>query len=462
MHLTINAILRFILARYLLFNAVLVLCSLFTLLIFAEIEHINTPSLLDSLSMSCFMSWGPFGFLFELLFSLFNYKSSVNAPYTTINQPSTTGNKTYTSNLVRPSPFEPYIYTDLAFGSQSFKVLLDTGSSDTWLLSSEFTCLIGKAPQPQSECNAGPLYYIDGNFTEIPGQKLHAQYSRAVADGYPGTVPVTLAGLTTTAEVGIVEQLVSLRSCLLSYTDWCQSNPGGSMAGLASGILGLAFSPITSNYPANVPWSPNVTYIPSKSIMTTIFESREIPHKFSLAVSRGAEGSSDGGTLTIGGLPNLDDPRVNATNDFASTPLTPSVDFQRTYIAWYTITVDGFYYGTLGNMTANTNSTPYILDSGAPTIDLPPDDYERWLSMFEPRIPRGTKEDPEVSCNATIPILEFRIGGKLFPLNPVDLVVLIGGRCYSKVGKGAPPYTLGDRFYRNVLAVHDWENEQIQ
>jgi len=235
------------------------------------------------------------------------------------------------------------------------------------------------------------------------------------------------------------------------------------MASLGSGLLGLAFSTITSNYPANVPWSKNLTNVPSKSIMTTLFEQKQLPHKFTLAVSRGETNSSDGGTFTIGGLPDLRDPRVNATNDFASAALVATADFLTTTIAWYAITVEGLYYGTFGNMSINSTAGNYIVDSGSPAIVLPASDTERWMSMFDPPMPFNSKT-LEVNCNATIPILEFRIGGKLFPMNPIDLVSRNSdGTCSSTVQAGSGPlYWLGDRFQRNVLAVYDWENEQMQ
>ena len=85
------------------------------------------------------------------------------------------------------------------------------------------------------------------------------------------------------------------------------------------------------------------------------------------------------------------------------------------------------------------------------------------MSMFDPPMPFNSKT-LEVNCNAKIPILEFRIGGKLFPMNPVDLVIRNSdGTCSSAVQAGSrPPYGLGDCFQRNVLAVYDWENEQMQ
>ena len=260
----------------------------------------------------------------------------------------------------------PFVYTDIAFGSQSFKVLVDTGSSDTWLASSDFTCIINQKGHPQADCDIGPLYHIDDAFTEIPREMLHVLYSPMHITGIPGTAPVTLAGLTITAEVGVVNRLVSLNTfCLRDFAlTRMQSDP--SLESWASGLLGLGFSPGTSNFPAdstatngtNDEPTRNLTNIPSKSIMNEIFKQKKVPRKFSLATSRGEINGSDAGTFTIGGLPNLQDPRVNASTELASANLQAAIDQVSIGIGgnipkliWYTFLVDGLYYGTLGNLT---------------------------------------------------------------------------------------------------------------
>jgi hypothetical protein len=54
------------------------------------------------------------------------------------------------------------------------------------------------------------LTIIDNNLTNIPGEIFHIGYSGSnMAAGFPGITPITLAGLTTTAEVGVVNVLVS-------------------------------------------------------------------------------------------------------------------------------------------------------------------------------------------------------------------------------------------------------------
>jgi aspergillopepsin I len=126
----------------------------------------------------------------------------------------------YTSPLTRvPGADRNQLLTKLSFGNQSFDVLVDTGSSDTWLVSTGFTCFEHKKVHPQADCQFGHPYEIDGSFTEIPGEVLHSGYGGAqVATGIVGQVPVTLAGITVSSHVGVVNRLVQLSSPLSHIT----------------------------------------------------------------------------------------------------------------------------------------------------------------------------------------------------------------------------------------------------
>lgn len=249
--------------------------------------------------------------------------------------------------------------------------------------------------------------------------------------------------------------------------DSIQSN--SSLAPFASGLLGLAFSPNSGVWTASSTDADH-TYAPTDSFLTTLFKGSKIPHKFSLAVSRGEKNASDGGIFTLGGLPDLLDPRVNVTSDFASVDLvaafnaTDQTEPGMPKLGGYLINVDGLYYGTLGNVSINHTPTQYILDSGTPDLRIPPLDFERWLSMVDPPMP-GSSKTRLVYCNATIPDLSFRIGGKLLKMNSKDLIGATGsdGLCFLLLRPSLDSECfLGDPFHRNVLAVYDWENEQMQ
>jgi len=120
------------------------------------------------------------------------------------------GPRVYTSPLTRvPGADRNQVLTKLSFGNQSFDVLVDTGSSDTWLVSTGFTCFEDRKVHPQADCRFGHPYEIDGSFTEIPREILHSGYSGTqLATGIVGQVPVTLAGITVSPHVGVVNHLV--------------------------------------------------------------------------------------------------------------------------------------------------------------------------------------------------------------------------------------------------------------
>ena len=70
-----------------------------------------------------------------------------------------------------------------------------------------------------------------------------------------------------------------------------------------------------------------------------------------------------------------------------------------------------------------------------------------------------------VHCNASVPSFTYMIGAKPFHMNPKDLLINQdnGVNCLSSVqGAASPPYILGIPFHKNVLAVYDWENNQMQ
>jgi len=211
------------------------------------------------------------------------------------------------------------------------------------------------------------------------------------------------------------------------------------------------------------------THIPTKSLMTSLFEQNKISSQFALAISRpGEKGTSYGGLLTIGGIPLLKSPKVNATDDFASAAFETydSAEFNESthglpLLADYTISVDGLYYGTVGNMSVNSKPAQYYLDCGDPNLHIPMKDLEQWLAMFDPPLQSA---NAEFNCSSTMPDFKFRIGGKLFPINPDDLAYRTAdGRCKQRLQAfDGPPYILGDLFHRNVVAVYDWEKLEMR
>lgn len=85
--------------------------------------------------------------------------------------------------------------------AQQFISFLDTGSSDTWVVTSALQCVeIGsETPEDQSACQFGNLYNLtQGEWTNITDLEFNIEYfpELEILDGDMAYAPVTLAGIT--------------------------------------------------------------------------------------------------------------------------------------------------------------------------------------------------------------------------------------------------------------------------
>jgi hypothetical protein len=85
---------------------------------------------------------------------------------------------------------------DITFGTEDVQVILDTGSSDTWLIQKGFTCTDANGnTQSAATCNFGPVY--NGTITQTPNENFQISYGDGeFVNGIIGTQDVTLAGIT--------------------------------------------------------------------------------------------------------------------------------------------------------------------------------------------------------------------------------------------------------------------------
>ena len=118
------------------------------------------------------------------------------------------GKKPSSGNGELISLFEGEEYaTSITFGTQSFDVIVDTGSSDTWVVKEGFECInlsTGKKTN-ESECEFGPAYTVDSGFKKISGEIFNITYGDGeYLYGYMGTETITLADVTVDTEVAVV------------------------------------------------------------------------------------------------------------------------------------------------------------------------------------------------------------------------------------------------------------------
>lgn len=330
--------------------------------------------------------------------------------------------------------------TSIDIDGQKLNLIVDSGSSDTWSVKKNFTCasMATRLPIPEEECHFGPGYEPGENFTKVPDRVFNITYAGGERlGGYYGYNNVELGGIR-------VEKQQT------GFVDWAAWNGDGS----SSGILGLAYPPLTNSYEGQVPSDATRNgRRPYDPLFTTMYKRGLIPPTFSVAIQR-----NDSGYLALGGLPP-----VPVAGEFAATPIqylkTGYAGVPKDDYAFYAMEVNSV--GVNGKQAGASNSTNFqvIIDSGTTVMHLPKAIADEINSAFSPP---STYDELSgvytVDCNATAPNVTVKIGGGSFVINPVDLILSYpeGGGCFAGVATdGFGLAVLGLTFLKNVLAVHD-------
>ena len=349
--------------------------------------------------------------------------------------------------------------TNVSFGAQQFVAIVDTGSSDTWLVESGFTCvnITDNSTLTEADCYFGSSGYTpDSTFVQIPDENFNITYGDGeYLNGIVGYDQVTFSGIT------VPKQEVALANLAAWEGD-----------GVTSGLVGLAFPAITSAFAGTNASADNFTVdgtapgdheIYSPLINTIFFVDNLTLPQFSLALSRDESNTSYGGVIAIGGYPNPSTPTINATGNFASTPIEflaiEEIPGQAPAYTFYTITVEALTWTSDSGVTgSNTTAYQSIVDSGTTLNYIPSESAAEFNTFFDP--PATLDADFGiyfVDCNAVAPSFSVLISGETFLTNPYDLILPNGdGTCISGIQDGGEgPFILGDVFLKNVLAVFD-------
>lgn len=256
------------------------------------------------------------------------------------------------STVIRPMAGGMQYAIEVKFNGVPRYLLIDTGSSDTWMFAPDVECVTTDGtPKPADECAFGELYagpYItpikDINYNQVYG-------NGDVLNGYFGYAHVEVAGIT----------LPHQQIALVNKASW-------SGNGVLSGVIGLASRALTAEYPGS---NPEDDTIGEDMIQyPTVFESmynqtKQIDPVFSLALRRG----QNAGYLSFGGLPP-----INVTHNFATTQFTGVLfEGQRPADRYYPIQPENY---TLNGEVYETNYTA-IVDSGTYVCRFPTDMADR-------------------------------------------------------------------------------------
>jgi hypothetical protein len=301
---------------------------------------------------------------------------------------------------------------DASTPGQQFISFIDTGSSDTWAISTSLQCvdISTQVPLSQDACGFGSLFNATtGSFTNITDESFSISYfpEGETLKGDMGYAPITLGGLT------VPQQQVAL----VNYAAWIGDDA-------TSGLLGLGYPAITSAL--NRSSGRAVTYDP---LFTNMIKEGVVSDAiFSLAIDRVPQGTSPlapAGLMALGGLV----PDTYYEEPFTSVPIVSDGGVY----TWYTVSHE-FKYGPAG--TNGTGSSPVaekltttatfdsIVDSGTAPNFIPTGVVKKLNALFDPpAVYNSTLEYYTVDCNATAPYAAYVIGGVEMPMDPADMIV---------------------------------------
>jgi len=307
-------------------------------------------------------------------------------------------------------------FSDIAIGTppQEFKVILDTGSSNLWVPSSECGSIA---------CYLHTKYDSSGSSTfKKNGSEFAIRYGSGSVEGY------------------ISQDVLQIGDLKIEHQDFGEatSEPGLAFAfGRFDGILGLGYDTISVN--KIVP--PFYNMIDQGLLDEPVFA-------FYLGDS-----SKDGdeSVATFGGVD-----KSHYTGKMVKIPLRRK--------AYWEVDLDAI---TFGKDSAELDNTGVILDTGTSLIILPSTLAE--LLNKEMGAKKGFNGQYTVECDKrdSLPDMTFTLTGYNFTITAYDYILEVQGSCISAFnGMDFPEPTgplaiLGDAFLRKWYSVYDLGNNAV-
>jgi len=302
-------------------------------------------------------------------------------------------------------------FSEISIGTppQSFKVVLDTGSSNLWVPSSEcgsIACYL----HTKYDSSSSSTYKKNGSSFEI-------RYGSGSLSGFVSQDHVTIGDLK------IKDQIFAEAT----------EEPGLAFAfGRFDGILGLGYDTISVN--KIVP--PFYSMIDQGLLDEPVF---------AFYLGDTSNGEEDESEAIFGGV-NKD----HYTGKITTIPLRRK--------AYWEVDLDAI---TFGDATAELENTGVILDTGTSLIALPSTLAE--LLNKEIGAKKGYNGQYTIECEKrdSLPDLTFTLSGYNFTITPRDYILEVQGSCISSfMGMDFPPPVgplaiLGDAFLRKWYSIYD-------
>ncbi|ANB11073.1 proteinase A [Sugiyamaella lignohabitans] len=307
-------------------------------------------------------------------------------------------------------------FTEISLGNppQQFKVVLDTGSSNLWV--------------PSSECGSIACY-------------LHEKYDSSASSSYKSNGSDFEIHYGSGSVSGFVSQdTLKIGSLTIPNQDFAEitSEPGLAFAfGKFDGILGLAYDTISVNH-----------IVPP--IYNAIKDKLLDENKFSFHLGDTAK-SAAGGTATFGGI----------DEDLFEGKLT-YLPLRR--LAYWEVPFDSI---ALGNEVADLEDTGAAIDTGTSLLALPSGLAEILNAQIGAKKSWSGQYTIDCAARDTLPDLTLNFAGYNFTLTAYDYTLEISGSCASAFtpldipAPIGPLAIIGDSFLRRYYSVYDIDNNAV-
>ncbi|KAA1466404.1 aspartic peptidase A1 [Dentipellis sp. KUC8613] len=299
-------------------------------------------------------------------------------------------------------------YTEISLGTppQNFKVILDTGSSNLWVPSTQCTSIA---------CFLHTKYDSSASSTHKPnGSEFSIQYGSGSMEGFVSRDHLVFGDLK-------VPDLLFAEAT---------KEPGLAFAfGKFDGILGLAYDTIAVNH---IP-PPFYEMVNNNLLDEPVFS-------FRLGSSE-----EDGGEAIFGGI----DPSAY-TGKIAYAPIRRK--------AYWEVELQKVSFGDDDLELENTGAA---IDTGTSLIALPTDVAEMLNTQIGAKKSWNGQYTVDCAKVPDLPDLTFYFDGKPYPLKGTDYILEVQGTCMSAFTgldinlPGGALWIIGDVFLRRYFTVYD-------
>jgi cathepsin D len=309
-----------------------------------------------------------------------------------------------------------YGEVEIGTPAQTFKVVLDTGSSNLWVPSKSCGLLnVACKLHTKYDSSKSSTYQKNGTAFKI-------QYGSGAMSGFISQDTVSLGGISVTNQ---------------PFAEAVKEPGAAFIVAQFDGILGMGF--------------PSIAVDGATPVFNSMLEQKKVASplfSFFLSKTPGAEG----GELLLGGTDSK-----YYTGDFSYVPL-----ISETYWQFQMSSVD-----VGGTATGCVNGCKAIADTGTSLLAGPTAEVEKIQKAIgaTPLIHGEYKVD--CSKKSSMPNVDFKINGKTFTLTPDQYVLSVSGQCLSGfMGINLPAHLdgmwiLGDVFLSTYYTVFDYGNKRL-